>query len=58
MCAVVTVIVTVLVTVPDARDTNVKYVQTIGATHRTIPMVGDGDRSGVYRIVDKMSWVV
>ncbi len=58
MCAVVTVIVTVIVTVPDARDTNVKYVQAIGATHRTIPMVGDGDRPEVYRLVDKTSWVV
>ena len=58
MCAVVIVIVTVHVTVPGAWDTNVKYVQTNDTTHKSIPMVGNGDRPKVYRLVDETSWAV
>ena len=50
-------VVIVIVNVPDARATNVINVQTIGATHRPIPMVDNGDRSWICGIVDNMSWV-
>ena len=49
-------VVIVIVIVPGARAKNLN-VQAIGATHRPIPMIGDGDRSWMCGIVDNMCWV-